>query len=65
MIRKQMMPEISTWWRKVLTFSCGLVFASAGGCLPENFFAEKAGEIVNGLIVSGINMALADSGLQI
>jgi hypothetical protein len=37
----------------------------SGGCLPDDFFVDKSGEIVNGLIVSAINLFLAPTGLAI
>lgn len=42
----------------------GLLFAS-GGCLPDNIFADTAGDIVNSLILNGFNMLLAGTGVQI
>ena len=42
-----------------------LLFASGGTCLPDNIFAETAGDIVNGLIIAGFNVLAAGSGLQI
>ncbi len=42
-----------------------VLFASGGACLPDNLFAETAGEIVNGLIIAGFNMLVTGSGIQI
>jgi hypothetical protein len=36
-----------------------------GGCLPDNFWADKAGEIVNGLIIGALNLGLSATGIQI
>ncbi len=59
------MQRTSKLWKKAVVGICGLVLGSSFGCLPNNFWAEKAGEIVNGLIISGINTALVDSGFEI
>lgn len=59
------MRRAATSWKKAVVGICGLVMGFGGGCLPDNFLADKAGEIVNGLIVSGINQALADTGFGI
>ncbi len=59
------MQRASTLSKKAVAGICGLVLGSTAGCLPENFFSEKAGEIVNGLLISGINTALADSDFEI
>ena len=40
-----------------------LVFA--GGCLPDNFWADKSAEIWNGIIIALVNMALAPTGIEI
>lgn len=64
-IRENMMRRASRLWKKAVAGICGLVLGSSAGCLPDNFFADKAGEIVNGLITSGINIALADTDLEI
>ena len=42
-----------------------LLFGSGGTCLPDNVFAETAGEIVNGLIIAGFNIIATGSGFQI
>ncbi len=43
----------------------GFLFALGGGCLPDNLFAEAAGDIVTNLFIAGANAALASSGIQI
>jgi hypothetical protein len=43
----------------------GILTIGAGGCLPDNFWADKWGEIVNGLIVGAINLAIEGTGIQI
>jgi hypothetical protein len=45
-----------------LTFG-GALFA--GGCLPDNFWADKGAEIVNRSIFAVINLALEPSGLAL
>lgn len=49
----------------MLAASPAVLFGLGGGCLPENVFAETAGQIVNGLIVTAFNMFAAGSGVQI
>jgi hypothetical protein len=36
-----------------------------GGCVPDNFLVNKNGEIVNGLIISVLNLLLAPTGIVI
>ena len=64
-IRENMMQSSPSLWKKAIAGICGLVLGSTAGCLPDNFFADKAGEIANGLIISGINTALADTDFEI
>ena len=54
-----------TWKRMAFLSTQVLLVFSGGACLPDNIFAETAGDVVNGLIITGINLVLADSGLQI
>ncbi|MDO8630251.1 MAG: hypothetical protein Q7R41_07135 [Phycisphaerales bacterium] len=42
-----------------------LLAGFGGTCIPDNLFAETAGEIVNGLIITGVNMILAGGGIAI
>ncbi len=49
----------------MLVGSQAVLFGSGGTCLPDNVFAETAGEIVNGLIIAGFNMLATGSGFQI
>ena len=53
------------WKTMMLVGAQALLFASGGTCLPDNIFAETAGDIVNGLIIAGFNVLAAGSGLQI
>ena len=39
--------------------------AGAGGCVGDNFWANKVDEIANGLIIAAINLALAPTGIQL
>lgn len=48
-----------------LACTCGFLWGFGGGCLPDNLFVNTAGEIVKGLIISGVNTALSDAGLEI
>ncbi len=49
----------------MLVASQAMLFASGGGCLPDNIFADTAGDIMNGLIIAGFNMLATGSGVQI
>ena len=54
------------FWKKLCFVGSQLVLASFGGtCLPDNILADTAGEIVNGLIIAGVNLALAGTGVQV
>lgn len=60
------MRKLSRFWRGVaLAGTCGMLWGVGGSCLPEGFLATTAGEILNGLIISGFNAALGGTGLQI
>lgn len=51
---------------KLLALSAtGILWLGTGGCLPDNFWADKVGEIANGLIIGAINLGLTPTGLQI
>jgi len=43
--------------RLFLMVSTGLTMA-IGGCLPNNFWGDKMAEIVNGLIVNGLDSVI-------
>lgn len=50
----------------LLVLTCGVMLQ--GACLPDNFWADKAGEILNRSIIAGINAVLASlttNGIQI
>jgi len=51
--------------RIALLSTQALLVLSGGSCLPDNLFADVAGDLVNGLIITTVNLALADSGIQI
>lgn len=36
-----------------------------GGCLPDNFWSDKAGEIVNGIIIGVVDLALTPTGIDL
>ncbi len=59
------MKKSKIWKTMMLVGSQAVLFASGGTCLPDNVFAETAGEIVNGLIIAGFNMLATGSGFQI
>ncbi|RME39409.1 MAG: hypothetical protein D6788_05515 [Planctomycetota bacterium] len=56
------------WRRKKLAgllVMQAVLFGVGGSCLPENFFAETAGDITAGLLTSVVNMTLSGSGLEV
>ncbi len=59
------MRRASTSWKKAAVGICGLVLGFGGGCLPDNLFANTAGEIVNGLSLFGVNTVLSGAGMQV
>jgi len=53
-------------WKKVLLAGCPMVFVFSGAnCIPDNLFAETAGQIINGLIITTVNTALTNTGVTI
>jgi len=53
-------------WKRFGFLSTQVLLAFGGGsCLPDNIFAEAAGDLVNSLIITTVNLALADSGIQL
>ncbi len=59
------MQKTISCWKKLGLIGSSLVVASFGGtCLPDNILADTAGEIVNGIFVTGFNMFLAGAGVQ-
>lgn len=59
------MKKSRIWKTMILVGSQAVLFASGGACLPDNIFADTAGEIVNGLIIAGFNILATGSGIQI
>ena len=59
------MKKSRIWKTMMLVGGQAFLFASGGTCLPDNIFAETAGEIVNGLIIAGFNLLATGSGVQI
>ncbi|MCH7994772.1 MAG: hypothetical protein IIB57_10065 [Planctomycetes bacterium] len=59
------MKKSRIWKTMMLVGGQALLFGSGGTCLPDNVFAETAGEIVNGLIIAGFNIIATGSGFQI
>ena len=60
------MQESVKLWKKLGFVGSQLVIAGFGGtCLPDNILANTAGEIVNGLILSGVNLVLTGTGIQV
>ena len=51
-------------WKAVMFVGCQtMLFGLGGSCLPDNFLADAAGEVVNGLIVDQLSTIIAGSGL--
>jgi len=42
-----------------------MMLGVGGSCLPDQFWVDKWGEIVNGLLISGINNIIAPTGLAV
>ena len=58
-----MMQNDSRWWKSMtLAVVCGLTLGFASGCVPDNLLVNTFGDIVNGLIISGVNLGLAGTG---
>lgn len=60
-----MRKTVKFWKTLTLVGSPVMLFGFGGGCLPDNILADTAGEIVNGLIIAGVNLILGGSGIQI
>ena len=45
-------------WTKLMLIGSSAILLYGGSCLPDNFWSDKAGEIVNGGIIAAINAAL-------
>ncbi len=56
------MQRASTMCRTMQLVVCGLLLGFTTGCLPDNFWTDKLGEIVNGVIISVVDTALAGAG---
>ena len=60
------MRKTAKFWKTLsLIGSQVVLFGFGGACLPDNIFTDTAGEIVNGLIIAGVNLILGGSGIQI
>lgn len=58
-----MMQKDSRWWKTMtLAVVCGLTLGVGSGCVPDNLLVSTFGDIVNGLIISGVNLGLAGTG---
>lgn len=57
--------SVRSWKMLSLVGSQVLLAGFGGTCIPDNLFAETAGQIVSGLIISGVNMILAGGGIAI
>ncbi len=53
-------------WKTMMLVGCqAMLFGIGGSCLPDNFLAEAAGQVVNSLLVDGFNTLAAGAGLPI
>jgi hypothetical protein len=59
------MKKLTRTFKLVGLWTMGAGLLAAGGCLPNNFWADKAGEITNGLIIGALNLLLDPTGIQI
>ena len=60
-----MRKTVKFWKTLSLVGSQVFLVGFGGACLPDNIFTDTAGEIVNGLIIAGVNLILGGSGVQI
>jgi|GEM_PF-1582198 len=54
-----------TWKMAALFAGQAMLLGSGGSCLPDNVLAETLGDVVNGLIVAGVNVVLSSTTVQI
>ena len=59
------MRKTSTMCRTMKLAVCGMILGFATGCLPDNFWSETLGDVVNSLVVSGVETALSEVGLEL
>ena len=52
-------------WVRTTAMAGGCFALLGGGCLPENFWVDKGGEILNRSIIGVINAVLAAAGTGI
>ena len=49
----------------VLSATSVMFVGIGGSCLAANFWSDKISEIVNGLIISALNLVIAPTGLAV
>lgn len=53
-------------WKTMMLVGCqAMLFGIGGSCLPDNFLADTAGQVVSDLLVNGFNTIAAGAGLPI
>ena len=57
-----MQNDSKSWKSMVFAVICGMTLAFGSGCVPDNLLVNTFGNIVNGLIISGVNLGLAGTG---
>lgn len=50
------------WKSMALAVVCGVTFGVGSGCVPDDLLVSTFGDVVNGLIISGVNLGLAGTG---
>lgn len=59
------MGKVSKLFKCLALGVTGASLWALGGCVPDKFWVEKSGEIINGLIISALNLVLQPTGLAI
>jgi len=60
-----MLKSIKIWKKMTFVASQAMLLVYSGSCLPDNTFADTAGNLVSGIITAGVNMLLSGSNLQV
>jgi len=60
-----MFKTIAVWKKCTFVASQAILLGVSGSCLPDNTFADTAGNIVSGIITTGVNMLLSGANLQV
>lgn len=63
--KEKAMRNVSTTCRTMKLAVCSMILAFATGCLPDNFWSDTLGEVVNDLVISTVKTALSGTGLDL